>query len=76
MMAVKPSTNYFNKLRQAWIMEMIYIYGYVNRTHLRRKFGISIPQASQDIRQFLEAHPGELAYNDSSKRYEAKNYKI
>jgi hypothetical protein len=35
------------------------------------KFGISMPQASTDIRQFQELYPAEMQYNKSAKRFEA-----
>lgn len=46
--------------------------GVVNRGDLREIFGISAAQASADIQVYLELNPGALAYNLSTKRYEAQ----
>jgi hypothetical protein len=55
--------------RQAWIAEMLAIYGFINRQHLHRKFRISTPQASQDLKRFLRAHPGVMHYDYVRKCY-------
>lgn len=41
----------------------------VRRSDLMEKFGISMPQASVDIRQFNKAHPGAMQYDRSKKVY-------
>lgn len=61
-------TNWFARQRQAWIIEMLEIYGFINRHHIVKKFGVSVPQASLDLK-FLDG--GHYAkYNFSTKRYE------
>ncbi len=35
-----------------------------------RKFGISAPQASLDLREVLKRWPDLMVYNKSTKRYE------
>ena len=45
--------------------------GMVNRADLREVFGISAAQASADLQAYLELNPGSLAYNLTTKRYEA-----
>jgi hypothetical protein len=69
----EPATEgrWFARHRQAWIAEMLFIYGFINREHLMRKFEISMPQASADVQRFLKEHPGKMQYNPKSKRYEA-----
>ncbi len=62
--------RYFENLRQDWIGEMLKIYGFIQRRHIQKKFGISTPQASQDIQKWMEANPGGAIYNKSKKRYE------
>lgn len=57
--------------RHAWIAEMLGIYGFINRDHLQRKFGISRPQASMDLNAFKRAHPTAMRYDLSAKRYVA-----
>ena len=55
--------------RQNWIAETLRVFGYINRTHMMRKFGISAQQASNDFGRFQEDHPGAMAYDISAKRY-------
>lgn len=62
--------NWFVRHRQDWIAETVRIFEFINREHLERKFGISTPQASMDLRQFQEERPGVIEYNRSTKRYE------
>lgn len=59
--------------RQAWIAEMVGIYGFINREHIMRKFGVSVPQASVDLRTFQEQNPNAIFYNSSTKRYELRH---
>lgn len=63
--------NWFESQRVAWIAEMLHVYGFINREHLMKKFGISKPQASKDLRTFQQGSLGRVRYNLSSKRYEA-----
>ncbi len=57
-----------------WIAETLRVFGFIYRGHLQRKFGISRPQASKDLQRFIGAHPGEMTYDLSLKRYVAKGY--
>ncbi len=41
----------------------------INRSALTKQFGISIPQASNDLRRYEELAPGNLLYDKSLKRY-------
>lgn len=43
--------------------------GGINRSSLRQQFGISIPQASNDLRRYVEQAPGNLVYDKSVKRF-------
>ena len=65
--------NWFLDQRLAWIGECAAIYGFINRSHLIKKFHISMPQASQDINRFIALYPGRLHYNQSLKRYDWKD---
>jgi hypothetical protein len=56
-----------------WIAETLRIFGFINREHLMRKFGVSMPQASKDLNAFLRAHPTAMTYDLSGKRYVAVN---
>jgi DeoR/GlpR family transcriptional regulator of sugar metabolism len=55
--------------RQDWIAETLRVFGYINREHLMKKFGISQPQASLDLAAFQRAHRVAMTYDASSKRY-------
>lgn len=64
--------GWFEDRRLEWIGEMLSIYGFINREHLERKFGISTPQASLDLKKFQEQFPDVCTYNTTTKRYERK----
>jgi hypothetical protein len=57
--------------RQNWIAETLRVFGFINRTHLMREFGISAPQAALDFGKFQDANPGVMTYDTSAKRYVA-----
>jgi hypothetical protein len=57
--------------RQDWIAETLRVFGYINRDHICRKFGISTPQASLDLRRYQTDHPGAMTYDKTAKRYVA-----
>jgi len=61
--------SWFAAQRQQWIAEMLDVYGFINREHLQRKFGISAPQASHDLQAFARAHPRRMTYDLSRKTY-------
>jgi hypothetical protein len=69
--AIANEGNWFVRHRQEWIGETVRIFGFINREHIERKFGVSTPQASLDLRQYQEENPGKVEYNRSAKRYEA-----
>ena len=61
--------NWFIEHRQNWIGEMLEIYGFINRIHLRRKFGCSAIQASLDLTAFAARHPDKAQYDNRRKAY-------
>ena len=63
--------NWFARYRLDWIADMLHVYGFLNREHLQRKFGISTPQASKDLAAFTRAHPSAVRYDPSRKCYVA-----
>lgn len=63
--------RWFEQHRQDWIAEMISIFGFINREHLVRKFGLSMLRASHDLRVFMAQHPDRIEYDKSAKRYVA-----
>ena len=64
--------KWYAQHRQDWIEEVLSIFGFINREHLMRKFGVSRPQASADLQHYQKLNPGAVVYNMSRKRYEAK----
>lgn len=61
--------NWFAGQRQIWILETIRVFGFINREHLMKKFGISLPQSSNDLREFQLRYPNVLTYDKSQKCY-------
>ena len=43
--------------------------GGINRVDIIQQFGVSVPQASKDLRLYGENAPGNLVYDRSAKRY-------
>jgi hypothetical protein len=43
--------------------------GGVNRSDITERFGVSVPQASNDLSQYRELAPANLIYDASAKRY-------
>lgn len=62
---------WFRETRLAWMRESVQIFGFLNRTHVMRKFGVSEPQAAIDFREAQRRWPESFTYNASTKRYEA-----
>lgn len=62
--------NWFIRHRQDWIHESLHVFGFINREHVMRKFGVSRPQASKDLQRYQTDHSGAIAYNLTTKRYE------
>ncbi len=64
--------RWFEEYRLRWIDEMLHIYGFINRGHLRNKFGISVPQASNDLKAFARRYPKAMRYDTYRKCYVIK----
>lgn len=45
------------------------VYGFINRQHLMRNFGISNAQAALDFKSFNSKNPGEMLYDSVRKCY-------
>jgi transposase len=61
--------RWFEQYRMDWIAETLRVFGFINREHLERKFGMSTPQASNDLARFRRAHPTAMTYDMTAKRY-------
>lgn len=64
--------NWCERQRLDWIAETLRVFGFINRAHLQRKFGISEMQASHDLQTFARLNPEAMRYDTHAKRYEAK----
>ena len=62
--------RWFEERRIEWIAETLRVFGYINREHIEKKFGISTPQASHDLQEFQRRFPDRMTYNKCAKRYE------
>lgn len=66
------SERWFKNYRMEWIAETLRVFGFINREHIQRKFGLSTPQASKDLNLFQKLHPDETSYDLHLKRYISK----
>lgn len=64
---MKP--RWFELQRREWIAEMLTIYGFINREHIQKKFGVSVPQASLDLKTFQKSYPHFMKYDLTRKCY-------
>lgn len=56
--------------RLKFIESRLYWEGVIRRKHLEDFFEISTPQATQDIKKYVEEAPDNIIYNKKSKQYE------
>jgi len=61
--------KWFEQQRILWINETIDIFGTINRSHIKSKFGVSTAQASMDLRKYQKLQPGKIEYDSSNKMY-------
>jgi len=61
------------KQRHEFIDKFIKEKGYINRSDICDMFDLSTPQASIDLRKWLENNPNKLKYNLQTRRYELKD---
>lgn len=74
-LAEATSFNWFQWHRLEWIDEMLDVYGFINREHICRKFDLSVPAASNDLRIFREMFPREIEYDKSAKCYRRSHHR-
>ncbi len=65
--------SWFSEQRIAWIKESVEIFGAVRREHIMKKFGVSVAQASHDLREVRDRWPDLIEYDLSDKIYKAKH---
>jgi hypothetical protein len=63
--------RWFKNYRMEWIAESLRVYGFINREHIQRKFGLSTPQASKDMNEFQRLHPDTVTYDLHLKKFVA-----
>ncbi len=56
-------------VRMMWIDAVIDEDGEIGRADITQAFGVSVPQASCDLRRYREINPRRIAYDPSHKRY-------
>lgn len=61
--------RYFEKLRISWIIESLEIFGFINRSHVTKKFGVTEQVASKDFQSVQKLHPHMMRYDPSAKCY-------
>lgn len=61
--------NWFMQTRQDWIVEMLEIYGFINREHICSKFGVTKAVASEDIKNAMDAYPDLMEFCTATKAY-------
>jgi predicted DNA-binding transcriptional regulator YafY len=72
---VTNSENWSARARLVYIERIAYWRGFLRRADISKHFGVSVPQASADIAEYLRINPGSLDYDRSAKRYVAtKDY--
>jgi hypothetical protein len=67
--------RWFKQHRMDWIGECLRVYGFINREHIERKFGLSTPQASIDLNNFQKLYPDTMRYDVKEKRYVYSGHK-
>jgi hypothetical protein len=68
MKGIELQTAAVHRLR--FIETLLMEYGFYNRGTGARYFGVSVPQASIDLADYMRMAPANVVYNKSSKRYE------
>lgn len=61
--------TYAVEQRLRFIDFLLYHYGTLNRSAIMDYFGVSMPQASTDIRDYLDIAPNNAIYDKSEKTY-------
>lgn len=59
-------------MRLVWIDSRVE-QGSVNRSDIATAFGMSIPQASYDMKAYQTGHPDRIEYDHQAKTYRRKN---
>jgi hypothetical protein len=63
------TVTFFQTLRMIWIDAVLWEDGEIQRRDICENFDLSVPQASLDLRRYMQLHPGRIAYDRSAKVY-------
>ena len=61
--------------RMQFIENALEVFGFINRGHLRRKFGLSDAQAALDLREFQKRKPNLIRYDPKQKAFVSRKHK-
>ena len=61
--------KYAIQQRLRFIDCMLAYYGYINRITIMDYFGISQPQTSKDIQEYIKIAPNNIEYSKRNRRY-------
>lgn len=70
---ITNSGKWSARARLIYIERIAYWRGFLRRADISKHFGVSVPQASADIAEYLRLNPGSLDYDRRAKRYVAAN---
>lgn len=62
-------SRWFRDRRQEFIAATLRQFGQIRRADIIREFDVSVPQASNDIAEFLASNPPHVRYDVSAKAY-------
>ncbi len=64
-----PPHNYAVVQRLRFIDFLLAQFGHVKRSYISDYFGISTPQATKDMRNYMQLSPDNMRYSKKQKRY-------
>lgn len=66
-----PTTRWSQRQRYGFLEQRLYWEGAISRPDLMQRFGISAPQASDDVANYMELAPGNVEFDRSRKVFVA-----
>jgi hypothetical protein len=69
-------SGWFQERRREFITATLRQFGQIRRADLVREFDISVPQASADIRAYMDSKPPNVRYDVSAKAYIFENQEL
>ena len=62
-------SKWFKNRRQEFIAATLQTFGQIRRSDIMREFDVSMPQAANDIAEFMATDPPYVRYDVSAKAY-------